>query len=506
MYRLMIVEDEPPILDMLCSLVQGRYSDLEVVATAANGKAALRRLKELEDPPDILITDIEMPVMDGMELIRQVNERYPQTVCVILSGHDDFEYARTAVRLQVYDYLLKPITAGNLDELIQKLLAQLKQHTEQSDFQFIQSAIHAQQSSQRVPETFRTGRFYMILLIAGHLCNQYYDAFGNGQNYWNDAGLPALLGANLSTDDSYWLLDGKFPNEKIVVIKSRAQTFSVSEICRRLFERLRRPQTPVNLIYGPSADSLAGLPAARKELIRVLTHDLIYAQSNLYDTRERRTPSVIPTREFEKRVAVLAGQRDINQYQIALKAILEDLQKLNCTQMQLQTILQYYVLQLGTAKQPVMSAIDVGELLGESANYEILWENLCCSVRNYLGCEKSGKQPAAKDLVARMEAYLIENYNQTITSKDFFDLFGYNENYLTNVFRSVRGISPSKFITQLRIQKAQELLDRNPDMMVKVVAELVGYEDSLYFSRVFKNIVGCSPSEYKNLAEKNICE
>jgi len=107
MYKLMIVDDEEIILDGLKNVVEWENLGIEVISYAYNGKEALEKIAE--NVPDILITDISMPVMDGIELVRELRERgFDSIKIVFLSGYDDFEYARNATRLGAVDYLLKP--------------------------------------------------------------------------------------------------------------------------------------------------------------------------------------------------------------------------------------------------------------------------------------------------------------------------------------------------------------------------------------------------------------
>jgi len=97
-----------------------------------------------------------------------------------------------------------------------------------------------------------------------------------------------------------------------------------------------------------------------------------------------------------------------------------------------------------------------------------------------------------------MEKYLVENYNKNLTYETFYNLFGYNQKYITSLFKSKKSISPSKYITKLRMERARFLLDKNPEILLKDVSKLVGYDDPLYFSKVFKDYYGQSPSKYTN--------
>ena len=116
MKKVMLVEDEEFILQGILCINDWAAMDMEVIHMAHNGQEALEKFKE--NPVDIVVTDVEMPLMNGLELIREIREISPRTRCLILSGYDEFEYAQTALRLDVDEYILKPINEEQLGEAL----------------------------------------------------------------------------------------------------------------------------------------------------------------------------------------------------------------------------------------------------------------------------------------------------------------------------------------------------------------------------------------------------
>jgi len=125
MIRVMIVEDEPHAIRRLQRLIERNADDFEVVATAFDGRDALEKLEAL--PCDVVFTDMRMPVMDGVELMRILNERYPECLRVVISGYQDFEYMSSAVRMQAMDYLLKPLEEEALVQLLERIREKYRQ-------------------------------------------------------------------------------------------------------------------------------------------------------------------------------------------------------------------------------------------------------------------------------------------------------------------------------------------------------------------------------------------
>jgi YesN/AraC family two-component response regulator len=130
-YSVLVAEDESLIRANLVKKLAEHCPEFEVVAQAADGGEALEAVSELV--PDLLITDIRMPVLDGLSLIREVYLNYPETFVLIVSGHDEFRYAQAALQYGVKDYLLKPVSAGDLRAALTRIAVRLE--ARERDFQ-----------------------------------------------------------------------------------------------------------------------------------------------------------------------------------------------------------------------------------------------------------------------------------------------------------------------------------------------------------------------------------
>lgn len=134
LYSFVIVDDEPEIREGIRDTIPWDTLGFTFKGAFANGKEALEYVEQ--NPPDVLITDINMPFMDGLVLSELVLQRSPKTKVLIISGYDDFEYARKALQLQVQDYIVKPITPGEFKETLRKLKEVLdKERAEEQDFE-----------------------------------------------------------------------------------------------------------------------------------------------------------------------------------------------------------------------------------------------------------------------------------------------------------------------------------------------------------------------------------
>ena len=124
-YQVMIVDDEPTSVNLLKTVIEKKCDRFQVTEIAYDGTEALEKLKDIQ--PDILITDIQMQVMSGLELIKKIREKNPEMLCVLVSGYQEFEYAKRAIEYRVSDYILKPIVPAEIKKLFEKLEKKLEQ-------------------------------------------------------------------------------------------------------------------------------------------------------------------------------------------------------------------------------------------------------------------------------------------------------------------------------------------------------------------------------------------
>lgn len=125
MYSIMVVEDSKPIVRDIIGKIQSIRPDIKEIVVTYDGVSALDMLKKQK--PDILLTDIKMPMMDGLELISKAKEIYPELKCVVISGYGDFEFTHQALKLQVDEYILKPVDFEDFKRILQSLIYQIDQ-------------------------------------------------------------------------------------------------------------------------------------------------------------------------------------------------------------------------------------------------------------------------------------------------------------------------------------------------------------------------------------------
>ena len=168
------------------------------------------------------------------------------------------------------------------------------------------------------------------------------------------------------------------------------------------------------------------------------------------------------------------------------------------TQFQLVTDLHYF---FSTLEQlPIQShgqlISNIDEIIGSCQTYSDLEKTILDEVNQYLGYADDFARRDQQTLAKQVKEWLDENFTTQITYKIFQDLFNLNEKYISTLFKAEYNITPSRYVGELRLNMAKNLMQNNPEIRVKDVAELVGFTDYFYFSRVFKSHEGITPSQY----------
>jgi len=509
--RILIVEDEPPIARSLRTLIE-QLPNMTVVACAIHGVDALDWLER--EAIDVVFTDVSMPVMGGIELMSAIHDRYPAIVTVVVSGYQDFEYVRSALRYQAFDYMLKPVFKPDLHKLLGSLEEasrdRKRERMERTERQ-LHDLLNRTESSLPLHDSMPNMPCYTVAVIcAGTLPSSYSDKRSPARDYWSTVDLTTLLPAQKSTEqggNKYWIVDGKSAAEKIIVCGStEAQDRTLLE---QVYAQLPR-NLFVTMAVGPAVARVEELAEVHDALRMFLYRTISIEQSQLRwaqqaelqanHSQSHEQVTMLDSAESESLVLHLNWAEAE-----PVKQILRQLFGRCIEQMTSQAELESLMLQIlhrvskFSAGQDVNLSeleIEIGEAMTSASAYPFLLEEI---MRIFVKASSRNKTQDTPRIVLEVEQYLQENYAQAITNEDLSKKFGFVPSYITKLYRTHRGMSPSQYMTRIRLEKAKEIMRSQPELMLKEIAEMVGYNDPLYFSRVFHKEVGIWPSEYKQV-------
>ena len=533
MFKVFLVEDENVVREGIRKNIQWEQYGFDYTGDASDGELALPMIREIQ--PDLLITDIKMPFMDGLTLIKLVRNELPRTKIVIISGYDDFAYAQQAISMGVDQYLLKPIIKDKLVEILADLYEKMREERQQQEY-----IEHFQREAQEY-ENFSRRRFFEkittgvlseseIIETAGSMnidiCAPFYNiVLFSLSSAEYDGSMPESYTEDLAAvqDEVTKLFIGR---PELILFRWNITTYAVLvkgtrddiepntiDCIKNIQERCTAAGNDVGwyIARGTPVSRLSALPVCFAEASRILAYRYICPEEHILteaSIQNLRKNNDIKTGTYSKeldtehiRKFLSSGtEQEIDDF---IEQVLQNVGEKVVSA----TLLCRYL-----AMTVCFAVIKYLDLIGSGADTVLLtdfWPNDSIStaedVRNYarqvikraiyLRDRESTRQQHV--LLKQAIDFINENYTDPSISLDkVAKNVNISPNYLSAVFSQEVGQTLTEYITSRRINEAKNML-RNTDMRLSEIAFSVGYKDPHYFSFVFKKVSGCTPSEYR---------
>ena len=533
MLRVFLAEDETIIRETLRDTMPWAQCGYTFVGEAGDGEMALPLIQQAK--PDVLITDIRMPFMDGLALSKLVLQEFPQMKVIILSGYDDFEYAQTAIGLGVERYLLKPITKSTLMTVLQEVREKIQGERAQQNYlaQFRQEAQDYEQYARR--------RF-LERIVAGQLSVQEIyeqaeklDLDLRAQVY--DLALVSAVPESSNTETyseqgarirdemvSYFLKHPEYIlfrwnlTSYAVLLLGRQE--NMEAIVSRCVNKVRQlyqtfgPELSWYAAVGTPTRRLSALPGCFEEVSRLWAYRHILPEQHIlssetvkpfagtvsdHDLSGLDMSKVSPA--MLTGVLQNASAREIpsfvDEYIHSLEEALESGPFCQYLMLSARFTATQFVEGLGVEQREYLSGLGCLGMVGQQISVDDLKRYLsdillqAIKLRDRVtGSQYSGQLKQAVRYID--EHYQCEDISLNRVAKEV-DL---SPNYLSAVFSQEMGTTFVEYLTARRMEKARELL-RHSDLRSGEIAAAVGYKDSHYFSFLFKKTQGCTPRDYR---------
>lgn len=491
MYRILVVDDEPAAIKHICNIIAIKCPQFDVTATAEHGQEALKRMEE--DTPDILITDVKMPVMDGIALAERVKERYPEVLSLVVSGYQEFEYAKAAIRSGVYDYLLKPIKPSALQNALNSMEEVLAERYARKRNFLMKSLCEKNSVDRKLLERyFPAGKYYAALVRRNGLPRRY--SGNSGFEIFSGRDEKIYLYGRDEMEAMYL-----YP-EDILFYKSFYQIIS---------ETIRREHGNSNYVTGIIRETPFSIGRADDvflELYQLLDSSIVIGASQILiaeelkeDKRKGQGGQETTGGEFQAlENYIQKGQRE--KIISAVAELFDCWKRTKRTQMYVEAQVRYLLILMD--KSGLLSGMEQSSerILDDLFFYAEDLDEVSDAIQNML-MQKIKKEPAqqkmdTEEFFKRITGYMERHLSEELSMGRLCKEFGLSPTYLNKLFRKYSGSSFNKCLTLARIQCARDLMDEGTSVYVKDVAARAGYNDQFYFSRIFASVVGVSPSDY----------
>lgn len=500
MYRMLVVDDEKTERECVRFLIEQSGLPLEV-SEAGDGREALRRLKET-DGADILFTDVQMPLMDGLELIREAEKLFPDMKILIFSSYADFEYARTALTLGVVNYILKPLIPEKLKKSLEGLIGQLDEEAASRKLKDRQQSFMLQYALQlSISGNFAGSRVEPAVLkqLEQFRCMVLVDFNGdflenNSFVFYESLRCAMRLdmeSLNLSPDQALLLLRTTVENPKewgMRLLSHIQETFQIS--CWLAISKPLSGQASLK-------DACA---AVEQQMERRFWEPQVhvFTGQDMGDAQDGAENGTDENRQLQQIKRAL-GNRDGAALQEALDSLFA---KYRSRQNQSQIYVKFIFSNLLTTLYPFLNEMD-----GEKKTLDAMISDLYLQpdiseivrmvqelASRIIGGFSSG--PSIRREILEVIDYIGANYGKELSVERLASIVFLTPDYLSRLFKKSMGKSISQYIRQFRMEKARELLTGTNRKVIDI-GEAVGYPNYSYFCQSFREYFGTSPERYR---------
>ncbi|AIQ18525.1 AraC family transcriptional regulator [Paenibacillus sp. FSL H7-0357] len=535
MWKIAIIDDERQVLKGMKKAIPWDELGAEWVGEAMNGEDGLEVIRRTQ--PDIVITDLYMPVMSGLDMMEQLRKEGFQGKIIILSGYSDFEHARQALRFHVTDYVSKPISLPTLKSILSNVVQELEEAEEKRirqweiefkmtmyepfvELEWVRSAAvgtlgHAYRDNTPLPPSYLFWQERKHVTVGIELIRD-ERARCLSVSDWNlfrfaVSNIACEVARKLFPDLEYTELHS---TRTLLIIHPDAGQLEqledkLEELGIRLIDSIGSYLKLVTRIgIGGVKDTWTKLSDSTEEAFRAMDQRALRVASahEVYMYRENSSSepgsvALFPVKFSYKLATAMKVSQEAEAHQLVLEYITEMKKQEGISQGYVQMlgselwgIITYSLYESGFVLDELFTndqiAKEISSLIvpDQLASWLIDKITKICSNRQWKGSSKH------RQVVDFMTSYIHEHYAEELTLAELSDKVFISRNHLSIIFKNITGETFNNYLTRVRIEKARELLmERN--MLVYEVAERVGYKNIPYFSTLFKKITGMNPTE-----------
>lgn len=524
MYKVVLLDDQSRITRGLKEIIGWERLGCQVVGEANNGLQGLELIDKTS--PDIVITDIRMPKMDGLQMIKVLKQRKQNVEFIILSGYSEFEYAKKGMELGVNFYILKPVDENVFEECLQNVCNKIAEQKQRKD-EFLE---YKRKSSDRQEEfsclalreivdgstdnaeEIQDLLYYSNIKLDGNSFNCILIEFDDisracVKKYLKD--IKSIIARGLAGFFDFEAF--KYSDYQAGVLIAHKEKIDFDLLCV-LLEQIQKELiaftgTNIFIGIGSAAASISGIARSFEQARDALNYKIINEKNTLFlfDKLKNLTDNTFSiSKEILGELEKSIYSSDLPGSKIAVEKYFNVLlaeKKLRTRDIQLQCL--FVIIAIASKMRSIQ--FDLNEFVGR----DILSLNRISrfktaeEIKNWLINVISiiiemGKIPKSvqKDTFDEIKEYIQTHYFEGLSLNTIAEHFYFNPYYLSQLFKKKTGESYLTYVTKIRMKKAKELL-MTTDLKIYEICNQIGYESTRYFNKTFEKLVGCRPTEYR---------
>ena len=519
MLKIFLVEDEIIMREGIKKNIDWEKENFEFVGDAGDGELAYPLI--IQKKPDILITDIKMPFMDGLELSRLVKAELPDIKIIVLSGHNEFDYAKEAIDIGITEYMLKPVTSVKLLEALHKVEKAVLDEREKNaaksrtdeETKFFRKLVSG---SMSVSLLLKEGRALGIELAASAYNLLLLQLFAGKDVDESHARIEQLKQGFEALRERYPIAFVNLGREEFWFLLKETQEYPLEVLEKELKIALEtlvgtQQQTEYFGILGRRVERLGDIGICYQTADKEFAHRFLKTRNRIYDVTEMTDAAL----DIESLNLSQTDRKVFEQFlSTGLKSDIEDFievyfEKIGNKNIQSMLFRQYVVMdiyiivisfsqKMGYKKQELVELygdenvfVKVSDSVERTKSYLKKLLELTIDLREKVSTNKYDK------ILKQAKEYIEENYNQyDISLNAVAASVGLSPNHFSTIFSQELGETFIEYLTRVRMEKAKELLRTTSKKSTEIAYE-VGYKDAHYFSNLFKKTQNCTPREYR---------
>lgn len=517
MYKALIVDDEKMIRMGMKKVIPWEQLGIGEVYTAASATEALDVLENYK--PQIMITDIQMNGMTGLELIEKARDIIPELRVIVLTGYDNFEYARQSLRLQVQDFFLKPIEEENLSRVLKEQVAYLNE-AEEEKRNFL-----LRQRTQGTAEQMELEKCIRGIINRSKESREFMGVLEQYYGFQMDQGLqivlimPAQNYSGQESEQDFHEMSVKNICMSVVDAQGKGITFSDDGIIGIVYfteeessvlEHIEELSGILKDEFDTNPKIVMGSAVSGFSNLHISYNDAKY----LLDTEKESIQDIIQTfgeqnknnifRDiFSELKGIMCSNTGNTEYVMkAFRTFAKATKSYNLSQQTVRRLCfemasATYFAYMGESKETESGRLDALSKSLLSANREEACEVTEMFLNQMLGKEEE----SVHEIVDKAKYYISEHLTEELTVSNIAASLYITPNYFSRLFKRVTKEGCNEYIVRKRIEKAKSLL-KTTSLKTGKIAMMVGYRDTNYFSLAFKKHTGKSPTKYREEMQK----
>ncbi len=535
-YSVLLVDDEEFVYGVIMKKLNWEALGFRIDGYARNGVEALEMAEEMQ--PDVVMTDIKMPYMDGLTLCKELKKRNPGIKVIIFSGFDEFEFAKEAIKIEAEEYILKPIDADELSSVFERIHVALDKEIDEkrnidklqeyymNSLPMLQENFYISLIEGRVPENIlhKYASDYQISFVGPYYTVAVLSISYSSKNGEEMEVAPFLLQMSVrQLTEEYLNPKGKmrtltYTGDIVVVaeIESEKGIFDFTDDCDRLCKMAKKIcKANVTAGIGCLCNNPSQIPESYQSAKSALSYRVLYGNMRAINAAEIGEEERSEESHWEddaiRKILRAMKLNEKEQLPKAVDSFMEGMTEAKLSMSDFRVILMKLVVELtdfmGNYQLSMEDVLegegeDLLQVLLDQESSEALGEKLttyCTRIRRLMN---ERRKDSTKSFVTKAVEYVQDHYaNQDIGIESVCAYLNVSSAYFSTAFKKETQKTFINYLTEYRMEKAVELLTKS-DEKTYVIADKVGYSDPNYFSYVFKKQFGVSPSKYRSSQEE----